>query len=65
MATNKSEYRISKFETIAKIKNSNDQDKLSAAWVSNGEVVLTIKEFGFSICFEYRNSCFEIPVYPD
>ena len=61
---NKSEYRNSKFETISKDKNSNDQNKLSTVWLPNFGFILNIRKFEFRICFGLRISCFEIPVYP-
>jgi len=69
MAGNKSEYRnspdlIKWVETISKNKNSNDPNKLSAVWFLNFEFILNIKKFLFRICFVFRISYLEIPVYP-
>jgi hypothetical protein len=38
MVTSKSEYQISKFETISKYKNSNDQNQLTSLWLSDFEL---------------------------
>ena len=55
----KSEYRISKYETISNDQNSNDRNKIMAWMKAKNGAVFVIEQFEFGVCFGFRISDFE------